>query len=101
MTSTSPAVAASPADYVPLARHNVAGTNIVHSRADVHDLTAELVAYHERRVNRGSRPVVPRLDVQVRAADTRARDTDENLALTRHRLRYLGENKTWLGGGFE
>ena len=63
------AVPAQAADDVTLARDEVAGMEVVHVAADLDDLADELVADDERRLDRARRPRVPRLDVQVRAAD--------------------------------
>ena len=63
------AVAAASADDVALAADEVAGREIGDVGASLHDAAHELVADDERRLDRPRRPGVPRLDVQVRAAD--------------------------------
>ena len=63
------AVTAQAAHDVTLARDEVAGVEVVHVAADLDDLTDELVSNHQRRLDRFRCPRIPRLDVQVRAAD--------------------------------
>src|SRR5207249_9705164 len=73
------AVAAAAADDVALAAHEVAGMEVGDVRADLLDRPDELVPHDERRVDRAGRPGIPGLDVEVRAADARLVDPDEDV----------------------
>src|SRR5204862_171988 len=77
MTATGKTVTAPPADDVAFAAHDLARVEVVDVRADLDDLTDELVADDERRMDRPGRPWIPRLDVEVRAADTGLADANE------------------------
>src|SRR4029079_5595638 len=73
------AVAAAAADDVPLAADDVAGAEVAYVRPDLDDLADELVADHERDGDRLLRPGVPRVDVEIRAANPGFADPDERV----------------------
>ena len=62
------AVAAPAADHMALAADEVARMEVADVRSHLHDLAHELVADHHGHGNRPLRPIVPVVDVQVRAA---------------------------------
>ena len=66
-------IAAAPANDVPFPADDIAGMKVRHVRADFDDLSAEFVPDDQRHVNRGLRPLVPVVDVQVGAANSRAK----------------------------
>ncbi len=73
------AVPAAAADKMTLTAHQVALTQVVHVGADRHDLADELVPDDERLRHVGLCPAVPLVDVQVRAADSGAKNPDEHV----------------------
>ena len=73
------AVPAAAADDVALTRHQVARLEVVDVAADLDDLADELVADDQRRDDRAAGPRVPRLDMQVRAADAGAVHADQHV----------------------
>ena len=79
VASAGEAVAAAAADDVALAADEVARVEVAHVGADLDDLADELVADDEGRGDGLRRPRVPRLDVQVRAADARPMDPHEDV----------------------
>ena len=79
MASSGPAVAAGAAHDVTLAGDQVADAHVAHTRTHGDDLAAELVADDERRRDGAGGPVVPRLDVQVGAADAGAQHPDQHI----------------------
>ncbi len=66
-------IAAAPADHVPFPADQIAGMKIGDVGADFHDFSAEFVPDDQRHVNRVLRPLIPIVNVQVGAADSRAR----------------------------
>src|SRR5829696_10392711 len=70
MPATGPAIAASTTYQVALAADKVAHRDVGDSRPDLHDLTGEFMTYRQRRTHRLTSPGIPRLDVQIRPADT-------------------------------
>ena len=83
MAPARPAVAAGPADDVPLAGRLLPDGDGRDVLADLDDLAEELMTDHQRRLDHGCSPVVPRLEVQVRAAKAGPLDTDLLPGLTR------------------
>ena len=83
------AVAATAADQVALAAHEVARTQFLHVGPDIHDLAGELVADNQRHRHVRLRPAVPVIDVQVRAADTGSEHTDQNVVAAQRRDRHV------------
>ena len=81
------AVAAAAADDVALAADDVARVEVAHVRADIDDLADELVPDHERHRNRLLRPGVPRVDVEVGAADAGLPHPDQHVVDADLRLR--------------
>ena len=73
------AVAATAADQVALAAHQVTRAQLLNVGPGVHDLADELVPDHERHRHVRLRPAIPGVDVQVRTADTRPEDTDQDV----------------------
>ena len=87
------AVAAAAADDVALAADEVAGVEVHDVAADLDDLADELVADDQRRMDGLRRPGVPRLDVQVRPADPRLVDADQDVVDPDRRLRDLAQDE--------
>ena len=73
------AVPAATAYDVALTRDEVARVEVGDVRADLDDLADELVPDHERRLDRLRRPGIPGFDVQVRPADARLVDADQDV----------------------
>src|SRR5207244_8015804 len=73
------AVAAVPADDVPLAADDLTGAEILDARADLDDPADELVADHERHRDGLLRPGIPVVDVQVGAADAGTQHLDQHV----------------------
>ena len=93
------AVAASAADDVALAAHEVARAEVGDVAPDLDDLADELVADDERRLDGPRRPRVPRLDVQVRAADAGLVHPDEDVVDADGRHRDVPKLQARAGGG--
>lgn len=70
MASSSQAIAAASADHVTLAADDVAAKEVADVRADFNDLADKLVADGHRYGYRLLCPLVPLVNVNVRAADT-------------------------------
>src|SRR5260370_18952789 len=66
------AVAAAPADHVSFATHDIAGMRIVDIRPDFDNLSHELITDRHGHRNGALRPVIPVVDVQIRAANAGA-----------------------------
>ena len=79
MPPAGQAIAATPADDVPLAADDVADVEVLDVRADLDDLADELVADDHRHRDRLLGPGVPVVDVQVGAADAGPQDLDEHV----------------------
>ena len=84
-------IAAAPADDVPFPADQIPGMKVGHVRADFDNLSAEFVPDYERHMDRGSRPVVPIVDVQVGAADSRAQHANFDVIDSGFRLRHIFE----------
>ena len=95
------AVAAAAADDVPLAADDVARVEVAHVRADLDDLADELVPDHERHRDRLLRPGVPRVDVEVGAADPGLPHPDQHVVDPDLRLRDILEPEPRLGPRFD
>ena len=95
------AVAAAAADDVPLAADDVARVEVAHVRADLDDLADELVPDHERHRDRLLRPGVPRVDVQVGAADAGLAHADQDVVDPDLRLGHVLEPEPRLGLRFD
>src|ERR1700674_4866206 len=83
------AIAAAPANDMSLGSDDLARLNRRDTFAQPNHLADELVANHQRRMDRRLGPFVPALDVQIGAADARAQDADQHLAGTRRRIGYV------------
>ena len=79
MAPSGTAVTTAPADQVALAAHQIANRYIGDSRADLDDFARELMAHGHRRLESLLRPFVPRLDMQIGAANARCRDLDQHI----------------------
>ena len=95
------AVAAAAAHDVTLARHEVARVEVGHVAADLDDLADELVADDERRLDRPGGPRIPRLDVEVGAADARLVDADQDVVDADGRHRDVAQLEARAGGGLD
>ena len=95
VTPARHAVAAAPADQMPLAADEIAGMKVVDVTADLDNLADELVADHQRDRDGALRPGVPVVDVEIRAADTSAQDTDEQVVNADLRLWDILEPQAW------
>lgn len=67
MTPSGETVAASSTDDMAFPADNVARLEISNIRADINDLTDELVSDNERGLDCGTGPVVPFVNVQIRS----------------------------------
>src|SRR5581483_1799559 len=83
------AVAAGTADHVALAADQVADRDVGDVGGGADHLADELVPDDQRYSHVLLRPAVPRLDVQVGAADAGAQDADEHFAVAGYRLGYV------------
>ena len=92
-----PAVEAGSAGDVALGGHVVALRDVAHLAARRDDRPAELVPERQRRVHALGRPLVPAVDVEIRAADARRLDPDEHLVRLRCGDRDLVEDESGLG----
>ena len=95
------AVAAAAADDVALAADDVAGMEVAHVRADLDDLAHELVPDHERHRDRLLRPGIPRVDVEVGAADPGLAHPDQDVVDPDLRLGDILEPEPRLGSRFD
>ena len=93
-------VAAVAAGDVPLARNALADGQPRHARAERGDLADILVPDDHGRLDVLGRPLVPVVDVHVRAADGGFVDLDKNFAGTGDRDFHLFELQTGAGTGF-
>ena len=76
---TGAAIAAHPADHMPLAGDLIAQLDVGRQFPDLHDLAVELVARDQRGLDHGTCCFVIGQDMQVGAADTSGLHTDFNL----------------------
>jgi hypothetical protein len=94
VASTRHAVPASAAHHVALTADEVARSEVAHIRADLGDLSDELVPDHEWNRDGPLGPVVPLLDVEVGPADARPVDPDEHVVDADLGLRHVGHHET-------
>src|SRR5579862_2769429 len=87
MTPSREAVPAASANHVAFAADNISRMQIHDIRAHLRDFADELVADDCRYRNRGLRPLVPIVDVQVGPANAREQDADFYVVDARHGLR--------------
>ena len=78
-------------DDVAFCRHPIADVNRGHQAPDLLDIAGELVAHDEWRFQSAAGPLVPRIDVDVGAADSSATNPDQDLVLSDRRLGDLHE----------
>ncbi len=71
MPPSGQAVAAAPADHMPLATDDIAGEKVVDIRPDCDDLAHKLMPHRHGHWNRLLRPLIPLVDVNIGAADPR------------------------------
>src|SRR6185437_4683309 len=100
MSASCETVTAAAADNVAFAANQFAGMKVVHVGADLHDLADELVSDDQGHRNSGAGPLVPRVDVQVGAADSGGQDADFDVINTDVRLRHILEPEATLTAGF-
>ena len=93
------AMTAQPAHDVTLAGDQVAGVEVVHVAADFDDLADELVADDERRRDGLRGPRVPRLDVQVGAADAGLANAHDHVVDPELRVGHDVQAEARPGGG--
>ena len=98
--SARAAVAAVAADHVPLAGDHGTDRDRAHGGAHLDDVAGELVPRNHGRVDGARRPAVPRLDVQVGAADAGPRDADLHVVRSRRGLRTLGQGEPGASSAF-
>ncbi len=101
VASAGHAVAAAPADDVPLAAHQVAHGEVAHVRPVTDHLTDELVPDHHRHRHRLLGPGVPAVDVQVGAADACLAHADQNVVDARLGCGHLLEPQPLAGVGLD
>ena len=88
------AVAAMPANHVPLAAHQLADAEVTDVFADLNDFADELMPHHERHRHGFAGPVVPFVNVQIGAADAGAVHLDEDVIGRHPGLRHVLEPKS-------
>ncbi len=79
MTPARQAIPAPAASHVPFPAHDVPGIKIGDVRADLRNFTHKLVPDHQGNIDGSLRPVVPLINVQIRAANSRAMHTNEHV----------------------
>jgi hypothetical protein len=67
---------------------------------DRYNLADKFVANHHRHRNRGLRPIVPFINVQIGAANSSEQNPDLNIIYPRLRLRNIIEPEAAAGFGF-
>jgi hypothetical protein len=82
---------------VPLGSHPVASLDVGNELADFDDVTSKFMADHEWRFATTSRPVIPLVDVHIRAADTRTTHTNQHFVVSNGRNGNVAELETWTG----
>ena len=95
-----PAEQAVAVDDVAFGRHAVADLDIGDERARLDDVTGELVADDDRRFDASLGPVIPGVDVYVRAAHAGAPDADEDLIRPNRGFRHFREHHAGAGRSF-
>src|SRR6187402_2255193 len=83
------AVAAMPANNVPLAADRLAWEEIRDIGSHAHDLTHELMPDRHRHVDSFLRPIIPVIDVDIGAADRRLFNPNEHIVNADLRLRHV------------
>lgn len=91
------AVAAAAADQMALDADDIAGLEIDNVRAHIDDLADEFVADGRRDVDRGLRPGVPVVNVEVCATDAAAFYADHHIIDAHFGHRHIFDPKTGLG----
>ena len=89
VTPPGEAIAAASAHDVPLAADQVAGMKVRDVRTDFDDFAGKLVANDQRNLDRGLRPVIPVIDMQVGPANAGGKDADLDIVNARFRLRHI------------
>src|SRR6185437_11974750 len=74
--------------------------HVGHQRTDTRDGARELVPNDERRMTPPARPLIPFVNVNVRAAHTRAPHADQHLVVPDRRLCDVLQPEAWGGGLF-
>jgi hypothetical protein len=92
---------ATPSTYqVALTAYQIANRNIADARTDLDHFPAELMAHGYGWLESLPGPLVPRLDVQIGAADARRFDSDEHIARFDGGYRDIHQLKAWPGFDF-
>ena len=86
MTPARQAIPAPAAGHVPFPAHDVAGIKVGDVRTHFHNFAHKLVPDHHRHMDGFLRPVVPLINVQIRAADARAMHANEHVINANFRL---------------
>ena len=81
---------------MPLGADELAGVDRGDILPELDDLADELVADDQSGLDRVLGPLVPRVDVEIGAADAGAEDADQDLSRTRLRLRHVLQPEAWL-----
>src|SRR5665213_225128 len=93
-------IAASPTYDVSLPADQIAGMKILHIGSDFDNLSTEFVPDRQRHTNRGLRPFVPIVNVEVGAANSRAKHANFDVIDAGLRLGDIFEPEPWLGATF-
>jgi hypothetical protein len=88
------AVPTSSADNMPFSAHHLSRMEVVNIRADRDNFAHELVSDHHRHRDCSLGPFIPLINVEICAADTGVRDTDQDVIDTVSRLRDLEQLET-------
>src|SRR5664279_1764112 len=97
---TSLAVAAVSADHMPLTGDHVTDSDRVHLSSYLHDVADELVSGNQRSLDGSRGPAVPRLDVQISAADARTGNANLHVVGAWGRFGAFGQRQTRSRSGF-
>src|SRR4030088_504865 len=95
MTTPSQAVAASPANEVPLAGHNHSGIKIPNMISHSFDDPNEFMSNWHWSRNRSLSPGIPIVDMNVRPANRRFQDSNQNIKFAHLRQRDFLQPKSW------
>ena len=83
------------------AADHFARMKIVDIRAHFHNFTHEFMPYSHWHRDRGARPVIPFINVQIGTADTRVADTDQNVVNANVRFRNIQQTEPGCGLRFD
>jgi hypothetical protein len=83
-----------------LPANDIAREEVVDVRANLHDTPGEFVAYGHRYRDGALSPIVPLVYVDIRPANARAENLNQDVVNTNLRLRDVFEPESWLALAF-